>query len=162
MQSEVNETTEFLQGIAMWELQATEEYGRRLKQFAKKHRRELAAALDNLDTYHRTLQAGVKPLQVKFGFMHPEPLGVVAVDQKGGGKGLRETRLYVYPDAETETLHLITLGDKGTQERDIALCREFVLGLRKQKQDLQNNPQNNNERNEAAPEDRDPDSGRAG
>ena len=45
----------------MWHTQETEEYVRRLKQFAKKHRIELIAMLDNLDTYFQTLQSGGTP-----------------------------------------------------------------------------------------------------
>lgn len=92
--------------------------------------RELRAVLNNLDTYFKTLLRGVNPLQIKYGFMHPEPLGVVAIDQKGGGAALRQARLYAYPELEPELLHLITLGDKGSQQADIAFCREYVLNLR--------------------------------
>ncbi len=67
--------------------------------------------------------------------MHQEPLGAVATDQKGGGKNLAQTRLYVYPDTETEILHLITLGDKRSQKDDIATCRSFINELGKERQD---------------------------
>ena len=76
---------------------------------------------------------GAKVQQVKAGFLHPEPLGVIAIDQKGGGKALDETRLYVFPDEDEEVLHIITLGDKRSQADDIALCRQFVTELRKTK-----------------------------
>src|SRR5262249_42670877 len=88
--------------------------------------------LDNLDTYFKALEAGTNPLQIKHGFMHQEPLGVVAIDQKGGGKDLAQTRLYVYPDTETETLFVITLGDKRSQKNDIATCRAFIHALRQE------------------------------
>jgi hypothetical protein len=119
----------------MWKLEATAEYERRHKRYVKDHPRELQAVLDNLDTYFQSLQAGVKPLQIRHGFMHHEPLGVVALDQKGGGRNLAQTRLYVYPDPESETLHVITLGDKRSQPDDIATCRTFVSELRKARQD---------------------------
>ena len=66
----------------MWQTRETEEYVRRLKQFAKKYRRELVAMLDNLDTYFQTLQAGVHPKQIRHGFTHDETHGAVAIDQK--------------------------------------------------------------------------------
>ena len=119
----------------MWKLAATDGYERRHKRYVKDHPRELQAVLDNLDTYVQSLQAGVKPPQIRHGFMHAEPLGVVAIDQKGGGKSLAQTRLYVYPDTETETLHVISLGDKRSQADDIANCRTFVNDLRKERQD---------------------------
>lgn len=119
----------------MWHLAPTDEYQRRHKRYVKNHPRELQAVLDNLDTYFKSLEAGVKPLQIKHGFMHHEPLGVVAIDQKGGGKNLAQTRLYVYADTETVTLYVITLGDKGSQQDDIRTSREFVNELRKATQD---------------------------
>ena len=119
----------------MWTLAPTGEYQRRHKRDVKDHPRELQAVLDNLDTYFKSLEAGVKPLQIKHGFMHNEPLGVVAIDQKGGGKNLAQTRLYLYPETETGLLHVITLGDKHSQKDDIATCRTFVTELRKGRQD---------------------------
>jgi hypothetical protein len=119
----------------MWKLVPTDEYERRHKRYEKNHPRELLAVLDNLDTYFKSLEAGVKPPQIKHGFMHSEPLGVVAIDQKGGGKNLAQTRLYVYPDTEAETLYVMTLGDKRSQKADIATCRTFVTELRKEGQD---------------------------
>src|SRR4051812_24411137 len=113
-----------------WELVSTDEYERRHKRYVKDHPRELKAVLGNLDTYFESLKAGVKPLQIKHGFMHNEPLGVVAIDQKGGGKSLAQTRLYVYPDAESQKLFVLTLGDKRSQKADIELCRTFVETLR--------------------------------
>jgi hypothetical protein len=127
----------------MWKLELTDEYERRHKRYAKNHPRELQAVLDNLDTYFKSLEAGVNPLQIKHGFLHNEPLGVVAIDQKGGGKNLAQTRLYVYPDTETEVLHVITLGDKRSQKKeDIPTCRVFVNSLRKERQvsDEETNP----------------------
>jgi hypothetical protein len=65
---------------------------------------------------------------VRGGFIHDEPDGIKAIDQKGGGQKmkLQQTRLYVYPDITNRILYLLTIGDKGTQRDDINLCREFV------------------------------------
>ena len=117
----------------MWSVAPSDDYLRRHKRYEKKHSRELAAVLDNLDTFLTALREGAKVQQVKAGFLHPEPLGVLAIDHKGGGKALAETRLYVYPDEDGEVLHIITLGDKRSQADDIGLCREFVAELRKTK-----------------------------
>ena len=53
----------------------------------------------------------------------------MAVDQKGGGGNLAETRLYTYADDATKVLYLILIGDKGSQTKDIQACREFVREL---------------------------------
>ena len=96
--------------------------------------------LKNLATYFAALQCGNKPLQIKYGFIHPEPLGVVALDQSKGGKNLAQTRLYLYPDTDDEILHLITLGDKDSQKDDIKASREYVTQLRERKT-LKHEPQ---------------------
>ena len=114
----------------MWVIQRTDEYERRSRSYQKKHPRELAAVLDNLDTLHQALNRGVKPRQARFGFIHVEPSGVLAIDQKGGGAKLAQARLYVYPDAEHEVLYLLTLGDKRTQHQDIENCKHFVAQIR--------------------------------
>lgn len=124
----------------MWKLEPTDEYQRRHKRYEKKHSRELAAVLDNLDTVMKALKDGLKLEQVRtFGFAHAEPHGVLALDQKGGhGTGLAQTRLYVYldqHDPKAPVMHVITLGDKGSQSDDIRYCSEFVLSLRESQSD---------------------------
>lgn len=119
----------------MWTLQPTDEYQRRHKRYEKKHRRELQAVSDNLDTFLQSLNEGAKPHPLRFGFLHAEPHGVVAIDQKGGGANLAQTRLYVFPDEHQEVLHVLTLGDKRTQSEDIKYCSSFVLALRAQTQE---------------------------
>lgn len=117
----------------MWDLEPSEEFRRRVKRFTKDHPRELKACLDNLDTVQGALREGANPQKLPFGFLHIEQHGVLALDQKGGGKALAQTRLYVYLDRETQTIHLITLGDKGSQRADIKFSSEFVESLNKGK-----------------------------
>jgi putative component of toxin-antitoxin plasmid stabilization module len=113
----------------MWALQAEAEYEKRVGKWPKKHRREFGAMHDNLDTFLKALQRGAKLEQIRFGFLHPEPRGVLAIDQKGGGAGLKETRLYTYPNKTAQLVHVITIGDKSTQEADIKYSCEFVDNL---------------------------------
>ncbi len=91
--------------------------------------------LDNLDTFLGALNAGASVEQVKFGLIHPEPLGVLAIDQKGGGSGLKQTRLYAYPQKKKAILHLIVVGDKSSQKSDIEFCTGFVSTLIAESQD---------------------------
>lgn len=115
----------------MWDIEPTDEFERRYRYFQKKRPRELAAMLDNLDTYQRALRAGAKIPGIHFGFMHHEPKGIVGIDQKGGGKALKEARLYIYPDATTKTIHGLTIGDKKTQHEDIEYAKKMVDEIRK-------------------------------
>ena len=113
----------------MWNLSLEAEYEKRARKWPKKHQREFVATHNNLDTFFNTLNSGASVEQARFGFVHPEPHGIVAIDQKGGGTGLKETRLYVYPDRTSNVLYLITIGDKKTQKSDIRYASEFVTSL---------------------------------
>ncbi len=79
------------------------------------------AVLDNLETYYDVLKDGKDPLQIKFGFIHHEPRGIKAIDQKGVIKKfkLKETRLYIFADNLEQILYVLSIGDKHSQKRDI-------------------------------------------
>lgn len=117
----------------MWKLSPSIDVEKRLKKHRKKHSRELKNVFDNLDTFFKCLEAGASSAQIHRGFIHPEPSGVLAIDQKGKGAHLKEFRLYIYQDEESEILHLIILGDKNTQADDIKFCKRFVEALRAEK-----------------------------
>ena len=118
--------------MANWQLEQTDKYLRDQAYYEKKHPHELAAVLGNLDTYFKTLNNLGNPLQVSAGFIHTEPSGIIAIDQKGGGKKfkLQQTRLYVYPDIPMNTLYILSLGNKTAQKDDINFCRGFVKKLK--------------------------------
>jgi hypothetical protein len=94
--------------------------------YAKKRPDELAAVMRNLERYLAMLNASKSAKCVQAGYLHSEPMGVLAIDQKGFGPNLRETRLYTYAVDETKTVHLITIGDKDEQHSDIEFCKEYV------------------------------------
>lgn len=83
---------------------------------------------DNLDTFQKALRAGARVQDVKFGFLHKEPMGIRAVVQTGP-RNLKPTRLYIYPDEGRKVIYTITLGDKNTQQEDIQFSKEFVSSL---------------------------------
>ena len=114
-----------------WLLEESEFFAGRFKRYQRRHPAATAAALNNLDTYLKTLNAGVKPPLIQAGFIHREPQGVVAIDQRGAKGRPRQTRLYMYAVAMERVLYLITIGDKDSQKRDLADCRKFVNSLRK-------------------------------
>lgn len=119
----------------MWKPEFSDEFDRRVKKFGKDHPRELRVVSVNANKYFQALAQGAKPKQIQGGWVHPEPMDVIAITEKGaneilGGKnkarGLIPMRLYVYPDMGTKTLHHITLGDKSTQHDDIQYCKRYV------------------------------------
>lgn len=117
----------------MWAIERTDRLARRVKQIEKQHRAEVKAVFENLDTYVASLNQGVKPMQMfKHRFVHNEQMGVHAIDQSPMRKGAKALRLYVFPDASTSTLHVITVGGKDEQSDDVNECCQYVKSLRKQ------------------------------
>ena len=113
----------------MWQIESTPQFDKDRKWYEKKRPAELAAVLHNLKRYVLQLNAAPNPKAFTAGFMHHEPHGVVALDQKGGGANLQETRLYVYPNEERKVLFIITVGNKDEQQSDIQFCSEFVASF---------------------------------
>lgn len=113
-----------------WVIQKSDFFESRFRRFQKKHPNEALAVLNNLDTYLTVLKTGINPLNIKLGFLHNEPNGIKAIDQKGGKGKLKQTRLYVFSDATKKVLHLINIGDKTDQNTDIQECRKFIKTLK--------------------------------
>ncbi len=95
------------------------------KWYSKKRPKELAAVLRNLERYLELLNGARNARAISAGFLHFEPGGVVAIDQKGV-PGLQETRLYTYAHQPTQTLYLITVGNKQQQSNDIKFSKDFA------------------------------------
>lgn len=118
--------------MSEWVLVESSVFASRFKRYQKKHGNETKAVLNNLDTFFKALQTGGKANLIQAGFIHREPQGVIAIDQKGAEGKPRQTRLYIYAVEIDCELHLITIGDKNTQKRDIDDCRNYVNALRKE------------------------------
>lgn len=113
----------------MWQIEATQQMDKDRKWYEKKRPAELAAVLHNLKRYVLQLNAAPNSKAFMAGYMHHEPHGVVAIDQKGGGSNLQETRLYIFPNEERKMLYIITIGNKDEQASDIQFCSEFVASF---------------------------------
>lgn len=103
-----------------WTLQAHAAYLRDQRWYAKKRRPELAAVTRNLQRYMNLLAATTHPRTLQAGFLHPEPHGMVAIDQRGASGDLQPTRLYCFADGATRTVHLLGIGSKADQAADLA------------------------------------------
>ena len=115
-----------------WVLQKSDFFDSRFKRFEKKHREEAKAVLDNLDTYFNALEKGSNPINIKAGFIHNEPEGIKAFDQKGGKGKLMQTRLYTHPDSTTMILHVISIGTKVDQKSNIKECQDYIRPLKRE------------------------------
>ena len=119
--------------MALWCVEPTDQYNRDLKYYSKKHPEELIAVTDNLDTYLKLLNGCDNPVHISVGFLHHEPDGMKAIDQKGSKsrQKLQQTRLYTYAYADKNVLYLLGIGGKTSQNEDIQKCRKYIKWIRK-------------------------------
>ena len=114
----------------MWRFLVTSHFERAKRRYDKKRPDELAAVLRNLDRLRELLDGLPHCRAAQSGFLHHEPAGLWAIDQKGPSRTkLQETRLYVFPVDETRALHIITLGNKNSQAADLLVALEYVRSL---------------------------------
>lgn len=110
----------------MWTVEISTQYLKEQKWYDRKRPDELAAVLRNLQRYLSLLNVSKNSKCVEAGYLHKEPSGVVAIDQKGFSANLQETRLYSFAIDAAKTVHLITIGNKDSQHSDIEYSKEFV------------------------------------
>lgn len=118
--------------MELWEYAPFDKYLKQVKHYDKKHSDELVAVNDNLTRYMRGLNELGGPQDITGKYVRKEPMGIKALNESGSRriKNLQVTRLYVYPDVETKTLYLLTIGPKKDQPRDIKLCKDMVNKIR--------------------------------
>jgi len=121
-----------------WTLSPTEQFNRDAKKAGKSQGGEFVSVMRNLQIYMDSLNSAKSPSLIHLGFLHSEPMGVKAIDQTGGTLDdgtkrvkMKESRLYVYPDFESKTIHLFCIGNKTSQPKDIQFSKKQVEALRK-------------------------------
>lgn len=117
---------------ADWTIEKIDGFERSAKPWLKRYRRELLQTLENLDSLVGALRAGALTQQARqaYGFIHSEPDGIIAIDQKGAGPHTKESRLYVWIDGIEQTVFVLRIGDKRSQQGDIAYCRKWLESRR--------------------------------
>jgi hypothetical protein len=113
-----------------WIMRPTPRLSRDLHRLTRRHPREHAAILRNLQRYLTLLNCTQHTQLIQAGFLHSEPQGVVAIDERGGGGSLRALRLYTYADQTNRTLHLLSLGDKDSQSNDLRALPTLLKHLK--------------------------------
>ena len=114
----------------MWRMQIAPDFERAKRHYDKKRPAELAAVLRNLARLLEQLNALPHCRAAQAGFLHHEPAGIWALDQKGPSRTkLQETRLYVFPVEGNRTLHIITVGNKNSQAADLRCAVDYVRSL---------------------------------
>ena len=116
-------------GDRSWKLVRTDLFDRRAAEYNKNHKPQLKAVLSNLERYTDYIQTAPFARLMSAHFIHPEGRGLVALTEKGYKPKQPPTRLYVYPQQNSKTLYLITIGDKRSQKQDIKDCYRFIDSL---------------------------------
>lgn len=104
----------------IWAFKPSPRFLRDARWYARRRPRESEAVMRNLSRYQQMLAAAPNPRAIRAGFIHPEPHGMVALDEGGGRGGLQATRLYCFADPARKEIHLLAIGAKATQSRDLA------------------------------------------
>jgi len=113
-----------------WELELAYAIKSAFKRYAKKHRAEYASCFENLDRVHEILCNGHSWGSFQVGFLRTEGDGLFRVGQTGVAHA-RETRLYIHVDEAARRIHVLTIGDKDSQQDDIRDARKIVGEIRK-------------------------------
>lgn len=113
--------------MSRWQLKPAQGFESRLRKIKKRYPREVKAVFVNLHKYLTALNQGIAPRQISAGFIHSERKGIIAIDQSGTNG--TELRLYIHP--EDFTVHLITIGDKRSQQADINRSHDFAKQQRR-------------------------------
>lgn len=103
-----------------WLLEFHPRFLRDARWYARRRPGESEAVMRNLTRYQQMLHLAPNPRTIRAGFIHPEPHGMVALDESGSRGSLQATRLYCHPDAARKILRLLAIGSKATQTRDLA------------------------------------------
>jgi len=119
---------------ALWAIEPTPQFGRDMKRLGKSHPVETRHMLANSRKFLEALNNDIPIGNITSGFIHNEPKGIKAMDQKGPTKGkLKQTRLYIYPELDEKKAHFICAGDKQSQSKDINYAEKYVEKLNKEK-----------------------------
>jgi hypothetical protein len=110
----------------MWEIEPSSQFEKDQKWYEKKRPNEVAAVMRNLERFLAILRISKNSKCVEAGYLHKEPGGVVAIDQRGFSGNLQETRLYTFARDDEKVVHLITIGSKDTQHSDIEYSKEYI------------------------------------
>ena len=113
-----------------WIMRPTPRLSRDLYRLTRRHPREHSAILRNLQRYLTLLNNSQHPRLIQAGFLHTEPQGVIAIDERGGGGNLRALRLYTYADEANRVIHLLSLGDKDSQSNDLRALSTLLKQLK--------------------------------
>lgn len=112
--------------MSEWMVIQSDQFVRDMKRMEKRHPRETAQMIRNLEEYRIYLEKHNNPLRmVEYSYVHRETSGCHAITQQPL-TAATQTRLYVYCYIQGQELHLICAGDKLSQHKDNNYCKTYV------------------------------------
>jgi hypothetical protein len=103
--------------------------GGKFAKFAKKHPREYESLFANLDRVLLYLRQGNKMGSFQIAFFRSEGGGVYRIGQTRVASA-QESRLYVFPNQDNQTMYSLTIGTKDGQTEDINEAKVMVERIR--------------------------------
>lgn len=115
-----------------WRFQPSEPLDKsHFKKFEKQYPREWCSMFANLSKLLTYIKAGlsVNQLASQISFFRSEGKGLYRVGQSGGIESAKESRLYVAFDESRHVVHVLRVGTKETQTRDINEAKKMMKKL---------------------------------
>ncbi len=101
----------------------------KFKKFYKKHKAEYSSCFANLSKVKSLLDSGYKLKSFKLGFFRSEGGKLYRVGQSGI-VGSKEARLYVYLYEYKQTIYVISIGTKESQQQDIKNAKKMIKEIK--------------------------------
>jgi hypothetical protein len=118
--------------IGEWQLDLGYASTGKFERFNKKHGREFDSLFINLNKILGVLKSGHKIGSFQIGFFRSEGDGLYRIGQTSV-RSAKESRLYVYPDQQTQTMYILSIGVKESQSQDINDAKASIKVIRKQR-----------------------------
>lgn len=106
-----------------WDIDQSFANANRFKSYYGKHPDETASCFNNAIKLSQALGSGIPFQSAKFGFLRSEGGGLFRIGQTGVPHA-KETRLYFC--VKDETIYVLDIGGKETQDKDIQRCKKLV------------------------------------
>ncbi len=114
---------------SMWRVESTTGWRYDAMKFLEDNQDELAALMRNLHHFLKQLKASKSSKTVEASYLHREVSAIVAIDQAGLEDGLKDCRLYTFPDDSKRILYLLAIGKVGSKDADMEYCKNLVLSI---------------------------------
>jgi len=112
----------------VWSVDESHADKNRFKKYGKSHAREVASCFANLVTVVGLLKAGAALGSFRLNFFRRESGDIWRIGQTKVPSA-RETRLYILVLVLPKAIHVLTIGDKDTQQADLAKCKQIESAI---------------------------------